>query len=88
MDAHIIGLVLFIRFDGGFCLHEIDVLPDFCRAHVLVQIAVGQEQDGAEVVKSEVAACTLHSVFPFAVAVDDPFDPFSSDAFGVVHHLH
>ena len=35
MNAHVIRLVRLIRLDGRFCLHEIDVLPDFLRAHVL-----------------------------------------------------
>jgi len=88
MNAHIIRFVRLIRLDGRFCLHEIDVLPDFLRAHILVQIAVGQEQDVAEIVEGEVAACTRYSVLPFSVAVNDPLDPFSGNAFGVIHHLH
>ena len=88
MNAHVVGFVRFIRLNGGLRLHEIDVLPDFCRAHVLVQIAVGQEQNGAKVIKGEITACTLHSVFPFAVAVNDPLDPFGGNALSVVHHLY
>ena len=88
MNAHIIRLVLLRWFYRRFCLHEIDVLPDFLRAHILVQIAVGQEQDGAEIVEGEIAARTFLSIFVFFLAVNDPLDPFSGNAFGVVHHLH
>ena len=88
MDAHIIRLVLLRWFNGGFCLHEIDVLPDFLRAHVLIQIAVGQEQDRAEIVEGEVAASSLHGAFALTIAVNDPLDPFGGNGFGVVHHLH
>ena len=88
MNAHIIRLVLLRWFYRRFCLHEIDVLPDFLRAHILVQIAVGQEQDGAEIVEGEIAARTFLSIFALPVAVNDPLDPFSGNAFGVIHHLH
>ena len=88
MNAHIIRLVLLRWFYRRFCLHEIDVLPDFLRAYILVQIAVRQEQDGAEIVEGEIAACTFHSIFALPVAFNDPLDPFGGDALGVVHHLY
>ena len=47
VQAHIIGFLCFSCFQGAFCLHEIDILPDFFHAHIFIEGSVRLEQDRA-----------------------------------------
>ena len=88
MAAEIIGFLRRKRRKRRFRLHEVDVLPDFLRAHALVEGVVPVHQRRTQLIEGEAAARAGHSTFALAVAVDDPAHPLGGDGLGVVHHLH
>lgn len=86
VDAHKIRLVRARLRQRGLRIGKVHIFTDLVHAHILIEYITVQQRF-AQVIKVEIAACTLHGVFALAVATNDTLDPLGGDAVGVVHHF-